>query len=356
VIVYHGTTRRRAQRICENGFLPRKPSRRVWFASGHGYATGRAKTQARRAHDRPVVLTCDIDVQALKRQLGPKRVTHRNGIIAINAPLPVSVLRSNPFVDTPMTPSELAAWVNRVLGLKPHKGVGRKHPGIERLSRWVARRRENKPDSKIAPGELLHLANQWLPEYFSGVDVDPQRLTAYRTSASVSLTVDVPALAPDPREDEALACLADPRPKRRVRGLELLSELAEPSELFQWCVMHMDDESVDVRVAVLRTMLRCEDVDTDVMAPLAASDNKRIRAAAVAALAKHAGVEAPGWFERGLKDPAACVRLAAASQLGDLDPTEHHALFELALYDANPKVAKQAEKLIVGKGYARLRW
>ena len=62
MIVYHGTTRRRAMRIGKEGFLPKKPSRRVWFAQGRGYALGRAKTQARRAHGRPAVLKCEIDL------------------------------------------------------------------------------------------------------------------------------------------------------------------------------------------------------------------------------------------------------------------------------------------------------
>ena len=38
MIVYHGTTARRARRICQEGFLPKKPSRRVWFAEGRTYA------------------------------------------------------------------------------------------------------------------------------------------------------------------------------------------------------------------------------------------------------------------------------------------------------------------------------
>lgn len=44
MIVYHGTTSRRAQRICAEGFLPKKPSRCVWFAENRRYALGRAKT------------------------------------------------------------------------------------------------------------------------------------------------------------------------------------------------------------------------------------------------------------------------------------------------------------------------
>jgi len=77
MIVYHGTTNRRARRICVEGFLPRKPSGRVWFAESRAYALGRAKTQARRSRDRPVVLACDIDIHRMRNRYGAKRILHR---------------------------------------------------------------------------------------------------------------------------------------------------------------------------------------------------------------------------------------------------------------------------------------
>ena len=94
MIAYHGTTNLRAERICQEGFLPRKPSKRVWFAEGRGYAERRARQQARRAHARPVVLTCELDLQVLRRRLGPKKVRHKSGILAIDGPVPVSMIRS----------------------------------------------------------------------------------------------------------------------------------------------------------------------------------------------------------------------------------------------------------------------
>ena len=351
MIVYHGTTNRRAQRICVEGFLPRKPSRRVWFAESRAYALGRAKTQARRSRDRPVVLACDIDIHQMRNRYGAKRILHRNRVIAISAPVPVTVLRSHLDVDIPTTPAEIAAWVNRLLGFKPHRGVSRRHPGIERLARWVSNRLTSQPRAKITPGELLHMAKQWLPDFFVGAEIDPDRLTVRRKAPTIQVELAPPAPpVPDP-SDEAIELLEDPGPRRRVRGLEILAKLEDP-DLFDWCVMYMDDESVNVRVAALRAMLRCEDGQPEVLAPLAESEDKRIRAAALAALAKHAGDDAPGWFERGLKDPSPCVRLETARLLAELDPAEHRALFELALCDPNPKIAARARKLTAGKGYA----
>ena len=349
--VYHGTTRRRAQRIAREGFLPRKPSRRVWFAAGRGYALGRARTQARRSHDRPVVLTCELDMNQLRRGLGSKRVRATNGIIAIDGPVPVTVLRSNPTVDLPVAPNELATWVNQVLGLKPHKGVGRNHPGIGRLSRWLAHRLESEPNRQVQPSELLHLARQWLGEYFEGVEVDVEHLCAQVKVGTINVQAVAPQDEPDTHEQEALDLLDDGNPKRRVRGLELLAKIEDP-DLLDWCLMYLGDPSADVRVAALDTMCGCEHGDPEAIVPLAGSDDKRIRAAAEAVLVRHSGRYAPLWFEYGLTDPSACVRLKTASLLGRLDPAEHRKVFELALHDPNPTIAHSAKKLTAGKGYA----
>ena len=52
MIAYHGTTNRRAERICQEGFRPRKPSKRVWFAVGRGYAERRARQHPKRLGER----------------------------------------------------------------------------------------------------------------------------------------------------------------------------------------------------------------------------------------------------------------------------------------------------------------
>ena len=356
MIVYHGTTRRRADRICVAGFLPRKPSRRVWFAKGKGYAEGRARTQARRSRDHPVVLTCDIDLAEIRRLVGAKRVFQRSGVIAIGAPVPATVLRSFPGQAAPTSPDQLARWINRALGLKQHKGVSKTHPGLLRLSRWACNRIASRPGSYPTPAEMLHMARQWLGEYFDGVDVDLDTLSVSRRYTTIEVKVDVVEPEPDPREAEALECLEADKPKRRIRGLELLAELDDP-DLADWCGMFLDDDSPAVQAAALRTMLRCEDADAEIVAPLAESEEAPVRAAAVAAMARFSDPdEWPRWFERGLKDPSPHVRLATAGQLGRLDPKANRAIFELALYDSNPDVVRRARKLAAGKGFARITW
>jgi hypothetical protein len=355
MIVYHGTTDRRARRISTEGFFPKKPSRRVWFAESRGYALRRAKVQARRSRDRPVVLTCDVNLDHLRGRLGARRIFHRNHVITIGARVPVTVLRSHPSAEVPSSPEELAAWVNHVLDVKPYKGVGRRHQGIERLSRWVANRLASQPRTKIQPSELLQLARQWLPEFFEGVEVDPEHLRVHRGVKTIEVEVKPALVEVDAREEEALDGLVASNPKRRIRGLKLLAEIEDP-DLFDWCVMLLDDDSTDVRIAALHTMLCCDEGDAEVLVPFAESGDKRIRAAAMAALVKHSGEDAPRWFEWGLKDPYTCVRLETAAFLSRLDPAEHRSIFELALYDPNPQIVHLAQKLTAGKGYGKGRW
>ncbi len=358
MILYHGTTLLRAERICREGFLPRKPSRRVWFAETRGYALGRARTQARRARDRAVVLTCNLDLEQMRKRLGKRNVFRRGGVIAIDGRVPVSVLRSHPgYADQPRAPEELARWINDILGLKPHKGVSGRHPGVDRLSRWVVNRMTSRPNSTIRTRELLGMARHWLPEFFKGVEIDPETLHARRRPLTIEVKAEPSEVPPDPREEEALDCLASEKPERRARGLRLLAELEDP-DLFDWCAMFLADDSMEVVAAGLRTMLSCEEADPEVITPLAESAEKRVRAAATAALAKHGGKDAGGWFERGLKDPEACVRRETAAVLDVLDPGEHREVFELALYDPNPDIRRRARKLTAGRGYEResVRW
>ena len=356
MIVYHGTTEKRARRICREGFLPKKPSRRVWFAEARGYALGRARTQARRTHDRPVVLVCDINIGHARERYGRGKVLHRNGVIAIDGAMPVSVLRSYPGrADTPASPYELANWVNWLLGLKRHKGVSPRHEGLQRLSQWVVNRLRTRENVRIRSSELVGKARQWLPEYFEDFIVDPERLSVYRRVKTIEIETGIAGVAPV-QESRALKYLEDPKPTKRARGLAILADIGDP-DLFDWCTMFLEDESVNVRVAALRVMRECDRIDPDVVEPLTASGSKRIRAAATAAMAKHAVDEAEKirWFKHALTDPSPCVRIEAARLLPELDPSEHKSVFRIALHDPNREVSGRARKLTQGKGYSTWR-
>lgn len=269
------------------------------------------------------------------------------------------------------SPEDIAAWINQLLKLESYHGVGKSHPGVDRISRWMINRLTNTGDGKISIEEFLQKARQWLPEFFERAGKAPENPELPRklkkrhrnhgqiNSVEVEVEADFHSEEVDKQEEEVLNCLASENPKQRSRGLKLLLKMEVP-DLFDWCVAFLEDESKEVQVVALQTMFHCDQVNkveakaVKVVIPFAASEDKRLRAAAIAVLAKHSDEDTVQWFERGLKDNEACVRLETAALLSELDPTKHRDLFELALYDPNPQVKHMARKLTVGKGYGML--
>ena len=349
---YHGTTLRSAIKIAEIGFLPRKGA--VWFTTSKQYAQGRANQKARRTGSSPFVLACEIDVQELYNRLGKNLVMRGGGVIAIRGRVPRTVIRSHFTLELLNSPEQLAKWVNRKLQRKSYEGISPRHPGIDRLSRWMENRTNSGTGSTIRPEELSQKLHQWLPDFFQGVEITPEDLRFDRFPESVEFETES---SPEPvnlREENALDDLAAAKPQRRIRGLKQLARL-DNEDLYDWCTLLLSDESLEVRIAALQTIARCNDGDPETILPFAESQDKRIRAAAIAVLAKHSIEDAPRWFERGLKDREACVRLETAALLPTLDVTQHRGIFEIALYDPNPEIKRLAEKLTTRKGYADAR-
>ena len=241
------------------------------------------------------------------------------------------------------TPNELASWVNNLLGHRPPEGVNPRHPGLVRLRRWHVHRITFQPERRTDPQEFLRKARRWLPEFFGDLDVQLGNLDFHRLGRTAKPEMPARDLPKVKRHEDALRCLESCKPKRRVQGLKRLSEMNVP-DLSDWCLMFLEDGSRDVRVAALHTMIHCEEIDCSLLEPLVESGDVRIRAAAVAALARHGGQVAWRWFERGLKDSSACVRLETAALLGHLDRDAHRSLFEIALHDPNPCVVRFAQK------------
>ena len=378
-IFFHGTTLRRARLIRANGFKPRPPSKRVWFARHRSVAERRAHHKASgSASERPLVLTCEIDIDAVMRYAGSGRVFHSRGILSVRGPIPASVLRDDPHHGRRFSPpldlecSEpvvLARWINRLLGLKPHKGVSRKHPGLLRLSRWIQNRTAQNPNGEISKAEIAEVAARWLPDFFAGVVVDPtlMRSLRFRGSAAGDLSTLVPhheatdvEVDADPGgeiETEALACLASHKPRRRVRGLRLLASIEAPADLVEWCLLLVDDDEVEVSVAALEMLAsHCVDVNPFLVEDLAADQDRRLRAAALEVLSVHDEDGAHRWLWAGLTDPEVHVRMRLVRHLDRLDPGQHPDVFHTALTDPNPEIVKLARRRSEGRGVGVPSW
>jgi len=346
MIVYHGTTKRRALRIRVLGFRPSKKSRRVWFTERPDYARARAEYQARHAHDQPVVLTCEVELDRLRRQFGPRNVHYKGRCLAVDGALPIDILRHCPVGPRqPISAAELSEWLRHRLRRGRRRGPGPRHRGVRRLAEWVRRRLAPDPTQAIRESELMSAARRLIPELFAGKSAEPREVAARR-----------PAEQAETAEERALAELVVTKPARRVRALRQLTELGVP-DLQDWCLVCLHDRSPDVRVAALHTMLHCELADRRFIAPMARAKNARVRGAAIAALVKHSdGERAEKWMRAGLTDPSPCVRLEAAALLAMFEPARDRALFDLARYDPNPDVRRRAESLVAHKGFPKPRY
>ncbi|HJP33611.1 MAG TPA: HEAT repeat domain-containing protein [Candidatus Latescibacteria bacterium] len=377
-VFYHGTTRRRARLIRTNGFEPRPPSKRVWFARSRSIAERRARHKSSGGSaEKPEVLTCEIDIGSLAGLIGGGRVFHARGILSIRGPVPAAVLcdspsdlrRSSFSVNLPDEPAGLARWINRLLELPAHRGVSRRHPGVRRLSGWIQSRVAANPNREISAAEVAEVASRWLPDFFDGVAVDPTHMRSlrYRGSAAGDLSTLIPHTkaasgsasdeADEDVEAEALVCLASHKPRRRVRGLRLLTSIEAPADLVEWCLMLVDDEDVDVSVSALQTLAaHCERVNPFLVEDLAADGDRRLRAAALEVLAVHNREGCSRWLWEGLSDPEVHVRMALVRHLDRLDPAQHPHIFETALTDSNQEIVKLARRRSEGRGIGVPTW
>ena len=349
MVFYHGTTLSSARGIIENGFRPRGGA--IWFTTHWNYAKNRAEQKARRKHGKPVVLKTELEIEALRTHLGNGKIHVHGNVIAIRERLSVQLLQSNLF-ELLASPAALAQWVNQQLGLYSHNGVSQNHWGVVRLAHWMDNRMRSGTGNRIDRHEFFEKGRQWLPAFFDKIPFSPEGFPIQHlqndTIAVRTLYTDVqeaPAesVKADTHYIKTMADISDENPKRRIRGLQSLEKIGT-EELFDWCALHLEDESVDVVCNALRIMCRCDEGYTAPILPHAESENRRIRAGALAALAKHAADDAERWFERGLKDPAACVRMEVARLLPTLDRIEYQELFDIARHDPNPAVKRLAKK------------
>lgn len=65
------------------------------------------------------------------------------------------------------TEAELAAWLNRELGLPAERAVDPHHPGVARLWGWLRHRIACQPNRKTKDEELLRRARRYLPRAFA---------------------------------------------------------------------------------------------------------------------------------------------------------------------------------------------
>jgi len=172
--LYHGTTRRRAEKILREGFQAK--GGRNWFARSKGLARQYAQSRARQRHDDPVVLECDVSFEEIRDKEGVQNVSAgRGGVVIIEGCVDGEVISNRRMLGFICSADELAAWVNRYLGLRGSQGIAPSHPGLQRLRKWMAGRFGGGRKKPIPEEELVRYAVRWLPEYFSPTRLRPDQ-------------------------------------------------------------------------------------------------------------------------------------------------------------------------------------
>lgn len=188
MIFYHGTHSENARKISAEGFLPKKGNTdRLWFSKRKGVALKVAHIRAR-GRTRPVVLTCDLDLDQLRDTLGAGNVALSHGVLTVRGRIPPEVLRirSGTVLEPPVPEVRgwnyvkrkksavpdadavsVAAWVNRRCKLKGGRRIGPREPGVRRLTDWMVRRKASRTGRRrVGVEELSERARQWLPHLF----------------------------------------------------------------------------------------------------------------------------------------------------------------------------------------------
>jgi len=364
MVYYHGTTLEKAEKIVQRGFLPKDGL--VWFSPAKWYSQTHARYKALYSsgkHEQAIAFACDINVRKLRAKLGDHRVTDKNNLLTVSGFVQPSVLRAYATLHLLDSYDAVAAWV-RHFGWDSPRTFDDLQPAIRKLSRWI-RKCLTTGRHTIQAEEFMRKGNQWLPEVFQLIDLDHRleslpvkrsgkhgRSGALAWGGYVGIEKFRQSYDTDSEtvykqhfavEEEALAYLTSHDPLERIRGLKLLAE-SKVDDLFSLCVLHLGDASRDVILTALQTMLACQKGDPEVIVPYAAASDRNIRAAAIAALAKHTADETVRWFEIGFSDPEPYVRLEVAAVLLHLDPLQHQGIFEPAYGDPDPEIRRLAHQ------------
>lgn len=171
--LYHGTTRRRAEKILREGFYGKRGM--SWFARQRGLANQYAQTRARQRNDDPVILECEVSLEEVRGQEDLRVASARGSVVVIQGRVDGEVVANRRMLGFFWSLDEVAAWANGYLDLRGADRISPSHPGVKRLSKWIAGRFGGGRKRPIPEDELVRCAIRWLPGYFSPSRQQPDR-------------------------------------------------------------------------------------------------------------------------------------------------------------------------------------
>jgi len=171
--LWHGTTEDRAKVIMEEGFRRGK----IWFTNNPTFARRHAVGRARQRKKRPVVISCEIDLEKYPSFGRPSKDIYvfysfaNSKVIGKEVIREVSVLKDKSSkhpeeendkqksVDIIVTKTAgklgVLCWINRYLELKGETALSEDHPSVEAIFKWVEAEYAQGRDEPISNGEML---------------------------------------------------------------------------------------------------------------------------------------------------------------------------------------------------------
>lgn len=178
VVLWHGTTKSRADSIIEEGFIAK--GGRVFFARNTRIPLVIAQTRAANKNDRPVVIMCSIDLSRYNRYRRQGRnvyVFHHNHIgsevvqevmDAQSGKIRVkreSVELTDIGINFSSGQAGIAFWMNNYLNLNGADRIGEDHEAVGKIKEWLNSQAEAGRFGKVSDEEMQKQVEKHLPEY-----------------------------------------------------------------------------------------------------------------------------------------------------------------------------------------------
>jgi len=181
VLLWHGTTRSRADSILLDGFDGKRRGG-VFFARSTKIPRSTAQRRASSEHDQPVVIMCSVDLEQYDNykqvgrgvyvfhheRMGQEVVKEvldaRAGKIRVK---PEKVELTNVAITFNSGRAGIAFWINNYLMLEGQNKIGEDHEAVGKIKECLDDQADAGRFGEVSDEEMLVLIRRYLPEYLS---------------------------------------------------------------------------------------------------------------------------------------------------------------------------------------------
>lgn len=184
VVVWHGTSRSRAESIREEGFKPGKMGKgRTYFTRRPTVARGYARRRAKNESDQPAVIKCSIDLNQYNDYIRPSSsvFAFREECIDSQVVRGVSGIEREPrkkkqkrkntgvkLTDVAITFNSnragIAYWINSCLKLNGQGRIDESHEAVAKIKEWLDAESDAGRFGEVPDEEMLDRVRKYFPE------------------------------------------------------------------------------------------------------------------------------------------------------------------------------------------------